>query len=166
MAEHHLCREDEGAGVDLVLACVLGRRAVRGLEDGNPRVVVDVGAGGDADATDLCGQGVGDVVAVEVHGGQDAVFCGTGDDLLEHGIGNHVLDHDGVAGVGVGEGAPRATVELGRTEFFLGQGVAPISEATLGELHDVAFVNQGNARLVVVNGVLDGCPDDTSRAFF
>ena len=32
VAQHHLAGEDHRAGVDLVLAGVLGRRAVRGLE--------------------------------------------------------------------------------------------------------------------------------------
>src|SRR5690606_41523109 len=52
--------------VDLVLAGVLGRRAVGGLVDGDARAVVDVGAGRDADAAHLRGESVGEVVAVEV----------------------------------------------------------------------------------------------------
>jgi hypothetical protein len=83
------------AWVDLVLACVLGGGAVGGLEDGVAGVVVDVGAGGDADAADAGGEGVGDVVAVEVHGGDDGVLGGAGEDLLEEGVGDDVLDDDG-----------------------------------------------------------------------
>src|SRR5919106_6956625 len=60
VAQHHLAREDDRARVDLVLPGVLGGGAVGGLEQGVPGVVVDVGAGGDADAAHLGGQGVGD----------------------------------------------------------------------------------------------------------
>jgi hypothetical protein len=53
MAEHHLAREDDGAGVDLVQVGVLGSRTVRGLKDGVARLVVDIATGGNADASDL-----------------------------------------------------------------------------------------------------------------
>src|SRR3972149_447715 len=66
VAEHHFAGEDDAAGVDLVLIGVLGGGAVGGLEDGVAGVVVDVAAGGDADAADLSGQSVGKVIAVEV----------------------------------------------------------------------------------------------------
>ena len=165
MAKHHLGGEDERARVDLVLACVLGCRSVGGFEDGDARVVVDVGSGGDADAADLSSKRVGNVVAVEVHGGQHAVFSRPGDDLLKHGVGNDVLDDDRVAGVGVGEGAPRTTVKFGGPEFILSEGVAPVSESTLGEFHDVPLVHQRDAGLVVVDGVLNGGTNDTSRPF-
>ena len=69
--EHEHAREQHRAGVHLVLAGVLGRRAVRGLEDAVAGDVVDVGPRGDADAADLGGQGIGEVVAVEVGGGDD-----------------------------------------------------------------------------------------------
>lgn len=53
VAEHHLAGQDHAARVHLVLARVLRRRAVGGLEDGVPSLVVDVAARGDADAADL-----------------------------------------------------------------------------------------------------------------
>ena len=64
--EHHLAGEDDRARVHLVEVGVLGRGAVRGLEDGVAGDVVDVAAGRDADAADLRGERVGEVVAVEV----------------------------------------------------------------------------------------------------
>ena len=64
VAQHHLGREDQRARVDLVLARVLRRRSVRRLEERD--VVGQVRAGRDADAADLRGERVGDVVAVEV----------------------------------------------------------------------------------------------------
>ena len=156
VAKHHFCGEDEGARVDLVLTRVLWCRSVRGLEDRDARVVVDVRSGCDTDTADLRRQGVRDVIAVEVHGAQDAVLRRTGDDLLKHGVSDDVFDDDGVARVGVLEGAPRATVQLFCTELFLRQGVTPVPETAFGEFHDVAFVDEGDAWFVVVNGVLDG----------
>ena len=69
--EHEHAREQHRAGVHLVLPGVLRGRAVRRLEDAVAGDVVDVGPRGDADAADLGGQGVGEVVAVEVGGGDD-----------------------------------------------------------------------------------------------
>jgi hypothetical protein len=56
--------------------------------------IADVGAGGDAEAADLGRGGVGDVVAVEVGGGENAVVGGANDDLLEDGVGDAVVDED------------------------------------------------------------------------
>src|SRR5690606_9511267 len=92
--QHHVAREDDRARVDLVQVRVLGRGAVGGLEDGVAGQVVDVAARGDADAAHLRGQGVGQVVAVEVEGGDDVELVGPGEDLLERDVGDRVLDHD------------------------------------------------------------------------
>ena len=79
-------------GVDLVLAGVFGRGAVGGLKDGVARGVVDVAARRDANAADASGQRVADVIAVEVHGGDDRVLGRAREDLLQKGIGDRVLD--------------------------------------------------------------------------
>src|SRR5690606_37505914 len=116
VTQHHDGREDEGTGVHLVLPGVLGRGAVGGLEHGESVFIVDVGAGGDADAAHTGRQGVGDVVAVEVQGGDHVVLGRTREDLLQEGVGNHVFDHDAV-----GELAPGSAVDLHGAELFLGQ---------------------------------------------
>ena len=90
--QHHLGRQDLGARIDVVLAGVLGRGAVRGLE--HRHRVRQVGARGDADAADLRGQRVGDVVAVEVQRRDHAVLGRAQQDLLQEGVGDHVLDDD------------------------------------------------------------------------
>ena len=118
-------------------------------------------APGDADAADLGRQRVGDVVAVEVHTGDDVILGRAQRDLLQEGIGDDVLDHDGLAGLRVLEGAPGAAVDELGIVLFLGQGIAPILEGTLGELHDVALVHQGHGVAIVVDGVLDGGTDQT-----
>src|SRR5207244_6828574 len=83
-------RKQYGARVGHVLARVLGGGAVRCLKHGG--LVADVGAGGEADASRHGGGGVGEVVAVEVGRGDDAVFIGPELDLLKHAVGNAVLD--------------------------------------------------------------------------
>jgi hypothetical protein len=126
-SQHHLAGEDHAARVDLVLVGILRGGAVGGLEDGVPGVVVDVAAGGDADAADASGQRVADVVAVEVHGGDHAVFGRAGENLLEKRVGDHVLDDDLFAALGILQGLPRPTVEVFRPEVRLGHLVAPIA---------------------------------------
>src|SRR5664280_2708097 len=95
---HHHAREQDGSGVDLVLAGVLGSGAVGGLEDTVAGHVVDVPPGCDADAAHLGGQGIGEIVAVEVGGGQDVELLGARQDLLEGDVGDAVLDQQLVAG--------------------------------------------------------------------
>ena len=70
---------------------MLGGGAVGGLEDGGG--VADVGAGGHAQAAHHGGGGIGDVVAVEVEGGQHRVVGRAGLDLLEDAVGDAVVDH-------------------------------------------------------------------------
>jgi hypothetical protein len=74
--EHQHAREQHRTGVDLVLAGVLRGGAVRRLEDAVTGDVVDVAARSDADAADLGGQRVGEVVAVQVGGGDDVELAG------------------------------------------------------------------------------------------
>ncbi len=71
VAEHHFAGENHGAGIDLVLVRVFRRGAVRGFEDGVAGDVVDVAAGRDADAADLRGQRVAEIIAVQVERGDD-----------------------------------------------------------------------------------------------
>jgi hypothetical protein len=94
------------------LVGVLGRGAVGGLEHGVAGDVVDVAARGDADAADLRGQRVGEVVAVEVQRGDHVVLGRTQQHLLQEGVGDGVLDDDVLAGLlRVLELAPRAAVD-------------------------------------------------------
>ena len=91
-SKQHDAGEDDRSGIDDVLVGILGRGAVGGFEDGVS--IADVGAGRDAEAADLRGAGVRDVVAVEVGAGEDGVLLGADDDLLEDGVGDAVVDED------------------------------------------------------------------------
>ncbi len=163
MAQHHLRGEDQRTRVDLVLAGVLRRGAVGRLEHGHR--IGQVGAGRDADAADLGRQGVGEIVAVQVQGGDHVVLGGAQQDLLQHGVGDHVLDHDVLAGLRILELHPRTAVQQLGAEFIARDFVAPILEGTLGELHDVALVHQGHRTAVVVDGVLQGLAHQALGAF-
>src|SRR5262245_4166868 len=94
VAQHHLARQDDRAGVDLVLVGVLGGGAVGRLEDGVAAAVVDVASRCDADAADLRGERVGGIVAVEVERRDDVELVGARQYLLEEDVGDGVLDHD------------------------------------------------------------------------
>ena len=64
MAQHHLRREHQGARIDFVLAAYLG--AVPCVASNQGYVVRQIGSGRNADAADLGGQRIGQVVAIEV----------------------------------------------------------------------------------------------------
>ena len=51
-------------------------------------------------------------------------------------------------------------------ELARGEGVAPIFEGTFGELHDVAFVDEGEAAAFFAQGVFDCAADEALGAVF
>ena len=65
---------------------------MRGFKDAE--AVADIRARSHAQAADLRGAGVGEVVAVQVGRGEDLIFVGARQDLLEDGIGDAVVDQD------------------------------------------------------------------------
>src|SRR3546814_3468131 len=85
--------------VHLIFACVLGSRTVSGFEHGNG--VRQVGARSNTDTAHLRGQRVGNVVAVQVQGGDHVVFGRTQQDLLQEGVGDDVFNRDLTTRLGV-----------------------------------------------------------------
>ena len=126
-----------------------------GLEDRMPGLVVDVAAGSDPDSTDLGCEGIGDVVAVQVHRGDDVVFGGSEQDLLKKGVGNGVLDQQLVSGVPArvlpGDGTIR--------ELLLNHLVTPLAKRPFGELHDVALVDERHRLRACWRGRIDRSSD-------
>src|ERR671931_2454993 len=135
VAQQHLAREDDRAGVDLVLPGVLRRRPVRRLEQRVPGLVVDVRARGDADATHLGGERVRQEVAREVRGGE---LVGPCEDLLEERVGDRVLDEDLARGGLAAAVVPRYGAV---TELPLGQRVPPLHEHAFCVLLNVPLVD-------------------------
>ena len=130
-----------------------------GFEHTMARHVVDIGARRDANTADLGGQGVGQVVAVEVHGGDDVELGRTGQDLLQRNVGNGVLDEDLVAGI-----APAVLPANRHVGVLLAHEiVAPLLEGALGELHDVALVHPVHPAKVAAHGVVERGPLQTLR---
>src|SRR5690606_37111776 len=154
VTQHHFSGQDQRTWVHVVFASVLGSGTVGGFEHGHG--VGQVGTGSDTNTTHLSSQSVGDVVAVQVQCGDNVVLGRTQQDLLQEGVSNRILDDDLATGLGILEFAPWAAVDQFSAEFFLSQFVRPITEATFGELHDVALVNDGHGRAIVVDCVLDG----------
>ena len=130
-----------------------------GLEDTVAGHVVDVPPGCDADAAHLGGQGIGEIVAVEVGGGQDVELLGARQDLLEGDVGDAVLDQQLVAGPA--SAVVPADGDVG--ELLADQFVAPVAERPLGELLDVPLVDDVHAGPIVGQGVIDGRPDQPLR---
>ncbi len=153
MTQHHLGGEDDRAGVHLILTGIFRRGAVGRLKQRTR--IADVGSRRDTDTADLRGQGVGDVVAVEVHTGDDVVLRRAQQDLLQEGIGDHIFDHDGFTVTRVLHRDPRAAIDGLAAELVTRQLVAPILEGALGELHDIALMHQGHRLTIVGDGILD-----------
>ena len=129
---------------------------MRGFKNRAAALVVDVAAGGDADAADAGGQSVRDVIAIQVEGGDDAVFGRPGQNLLQERVGNDIFDDDGLAVAGIGQGVPGAAVE--RLGAVVGPGafITPVPEGPFREFHDVALVDEGDGFAVRRDRVVDG----------
>src|SRR6476620_9266542 len=86
MPQHHLARENHRTRIDLVLIGVLGSGAVRGLEDRVAGDVVDVPPRCDADAANLGGQGIRQVVPVEIRRRDNVELVGPRQHLLKRDV--------------------------------------------------------------------------------
>ena len=114
-----------------------------------------VGTRCDTDAADLSGQRVRHVVPIEVERRDDAVIGRAQQNLLQERVGDHILDHDRVAGLRIFKRTPRPAVDWLGMEFALRQGISGVAEQAFGVLHDVALVHQSDRGLVVINRVLN-----------
>ena len=142
--------------VDAVLVGVLRRRAVGGLDDGD--AVPLVAPRRHPQAADLGGEGVGEVVAVEVRRGDDVVLSGAQEYLLEHRVGDAVVDDDLAVGGARPLGDGPIAEALARLE------IPPVLEGPLGVLHDVALVHQGDGLAAAGERVGDSPPHEPTRA--
>src|SRR4029079_10764605 len=98
-------------------------------------------------------------------GGRDHVeFIRPGQDLLQCDVRDRILDDDTGARLAFGNAAPWSSVDLHRAEELFRDLVAPITEGTLGELHDVSLVHKGRALPLGRDRVLDGAVDQAFRA--
>src|SRR5262245_23710196 len=146
VVEHHHGRQDGGGGVDDVLARDVRSGAVGGFEVGV--VVAVAAAGGEAQAADDAGRGVGEDVAVEVRQDDDVEGVGVGDDSPREVVGEEALEGDvGVGGGDVGGDAAEEAVALGE-------------HVVLGGAGDLA----GSASLLAAAGELEGEADDACGA--
>ena len=155
MFQHHHAAERERRGVDLVLPGVLGGCPVDGFKDRH--AVANVSAVGNPQAAHLCGGGVAQVVAVKVGERQHVVFIGAGEQLLEHVVGDAVFHDDFARRAFPVVFFPQLFFGDGLVaKFFARQFIAPVTEGAFGEFHDVAFVHQGHAGAVALQGVANG----------
>ena len=103
--------------------------------------VLTVGTRRNPNTAYLRGQRVRQVVAIQVQRRYYTVFLGPGQYLLQHGVCDDVLDDNFLPLLGFLI-ATQGRRQQFATEFLLRQFIAPVTESTLGELHDVAFVDQ------------------------
>ncbi len=161
VVQHHHARQDHRRRVDDVLAGVLRRRAMRRLEEGD--LVARCCAPGAMPRPPTCAaQRIRQVVAVQVRRGEDVVLAGARQDLLEHAVGDAVVDEQLAF-------ARRALADLVLgddpiAELGLRQLVAPVAEGPFGELHDVALMHDGDELAVVGQRVLNRHPHEALGA--
>ena len=169
VSQHHLAGENDGAGVDLILAGILGRGAVRGLEDGVAGDVINIAAGRDADAADLRSQRVTQIIAIEIERGDDIKIRRTREHLLEGDVGDGVLDEEraglecsgllvirsGFALFLLGLLPLGPSINL-VTEDAFGRAITPVAKSALGVFHDIALVDNRHVAAFVGQRIFHG----------
>src|SRR5204862_3313014 len=105
--------------------------------------------------------GVGEVVPVQVERRDDVELVGAREDLLKRDVRDGVLDED-LPGGRLAAAVVPADGLAG--VLLLDEGVAPVAEGALGELHDVALVHERDALALVLDGVVEGGANEALTA--
>ena len=141
---------------------------MRRFEDGVAGDVIDVAAGRDADAADLRGERVAEVIAVEIQRGDDIEIRRAREHLLQRDVGDGVLDRRCPAPrllPFAGFLHHRSAVDfLPRRRYCFADLIAPVAERAFGELHDVALVHERHALALELDRVADRAVDQPHAA--
>ncbi len=156
--EHHNARKDDRRRVDDILAGIFRGSAMGRFEDRG--IVADVCSGSHAEPSDLGRACIREIIAVQVWRGEHIIFVRTEQDLLEHRVGDTVVDQNP---------AFRHLTVVILPEFVLGhdlvaklisgQIVTPVTERALRVLHNVSLVNQCHGLAIVFDRIIDGATD-------
>src|SRR5581483_2872650 len=115
--------------------------------------------------TDLRGERVGNIVAVQIERRDDVVVFRLQQDLLQEVVGDNVLDDDLAAALRITDAAPRPFVYHLRAKLALRELVSPGAERAFRVLHDVAFMYQRHGATIIGYGILQGFTNQTLRPF-
>lgn len=127
-------------------------------------LVAHVGARGDAQATNLTGCVVRDVVAVEVRGRNDRELRRLAEQLVERGVGDAVVEQDLAFRQLAAVHLPEVVLGHERVGIFLCRQLqTPLQERAFRVLLDVALVHDGHDLAAMLDRELDGGAHDTAR---
>ena len=151
---------------------------MRGFENGMPRIVVDIGPRSNPDTPHHRSQLIGDVVSVQVQGGDHGILFRNQQRILQESIGNHVFNDQLACGHGLSPGL------IGRFhalflldgivltsrkgpigKFSFGHFITPVLKSAFGKLHDISLVYQGHRRQSTFQRITDGTTHQTLRPF-
>ena len=152
---------------------------MRCFKDGCTVDIIDIGSRSDTDTTDHCCERIRDIVAVEVEGSDDIIFCRAKEDLLEESICDDILDEQcstieccflgGISGFLALCGDNPVILSPGKylvAIFPFCEGISPFFKLTLCILHDIALVDDRHALAAFTEGMLEGSPDQALGTFY
>src|SRR3989442_826132 len=150
--EHHHPGQRQGARVDLVLIGVLRRGAVRRFK--NSMHVADFAAGSQPGPADLRRHGVGEVVPIEVPGGQDIKVARPGEHVLEGHVGDVVLATGNLNGDYLSDAVAAQVGGIGMAPGGNISDVHGVFEATHGTAPKYANQDKVNPGSLTLSGVM------------
>src|SRR5579864_2249599 len=143
MAQHQQGGSQQGSGIREIFPGDVRCGAVHGFENGAS--VVEIRAGHQAETAHKCGAQVGDDVAVEVFEHQHVVLVG-----IHHQLHAGVVDD---------------VLAIGDLGIFLRDGTGTAKEQTIGELHDVGFVDGMDLLAFVLARIVESETRDAGGGF-
>src|SRR5205814_8801791 len=117
-----------------------------------------------ADPADLGRKRIAQIITRQMQRRDDVEIFRSRQDLLQSDVCNRVFDNHSGARLIHRDFAPGSAIDFFRAEILLRDLIAPIAKCALGELHDVALVDQRYALALVLDRVRDRAVDQAYAA--
>ena len=134
------------------------------FENGVTGDVINVSTGRDADPAHLRRQRIAQIIAIQIQRRDHIEIFRSQQHLLQRDVCNRVFDDNTGARFIHRDFAPRPALDFLRAEILFRDLIAPVTKRALGELHDIALVDQGHALALILDRVGDRAVDQADTA--
>src|SRR5438046_140882 len=134
------------------------------FENGVTGDVINVSTGRDTDPAHLRRERIAQIIAVQIQRRDHVEIFRPQQYLLQRDVRDRVFDDNTGARFVHWDFGPRATVDFLCAEILFRDLIAPVAKRALGELHDVALVDQGHALALILDRVGDRAVDQADTA--
>ena len=123
--------------------------------------IIDISSRRNAQTAYLRSSCIAQIVPIQIRRGNNLVFIGPEQNLLEHGIGNSILDN--YFAIAAGPGSYIGFRYCFACKFFLCHFITPFAESTFGEFHYISLVHECYGFMMVFYRIINRCFDEPFR---